>query len=901
MKSRKLAQNGAWASVAIFWMAAVALVRAVPAGLRGRATPRPSSRAAWPMLAALAASIMLSAPGANAAPALTLPSFEELIKPAAPASAPDAASGASAPAVSDADMVRSLDTVISTLDSDKQRAALVAQLKRLRDAKRAADTGASASDTVTPAAADGAASGAQTAGAPISSSSTASSVVATMAQNAGLLGAIASALTNIEADVKRGKTPIAYWGGRFNAAGNELFTIVTSQSREPFGRTLFNYFATLAGWGACAFVLVYVQRRVQARYGIDRGLHSNPTTLELLLFTLRRVAPYLFAFVAALSFTHYMPLSLGRTLAMVTAYAIVAGAVFSAICLIMFSLFGSAHRRVAVNVLIIRARRLLFLIGMFGALGDAAANYDVAQQLGTNLSALISTCANMAAAGLTAYFALAFQRPVAHLIRSRTYEQRNTRKAATETFEVVASLWQLPLLLLASASVVATLMGIGTSENVLQMAIATAGLLVVAFFLSAIVVRITRPKSRKPRRQSAYVRRLVKFVGTMIVVGVWLVFLELSSRFWGFSLAHMAEESVAARGIAHAVAMIVLTFFVVWLVWILIDTGIQEALRPDSTRRGTRGPSMRARTMLPLVRNVVFVFLLTVAAIVMAANLGLNVTPLLAGAGVIGLAVGFGAQSLVADLITGLFIIIEDTISVGDSIEVEGGHAGIVESLTIRTVRLRDGQGAIHAIPFSQIKTVKNLSRDFAYAIFEVRMPFTADVDEVTQMIREVGVDMASDFRYRLEMLGPVEVWGLDRFDPNWMVVKGQIKTRPLQQWSVARAFNLRIKRKMDEAGMEIPVPQMHVQMTRDAMLGDAAEIGRDRARRIWTGEAPPLADEEEEMTAGSGLPREARGAAAVAAAARDVSHEPQPAPPPTDQSVQIPPQIPTASEPGKG
>ncbi|SAL75943.1 mechanosensitive ion channel protein [Caballeronia arvi] len=887
MKSRNLAQQRAWASVAMPWIAALVLICAACARRFARHALHAVSLGLAPVLAA---SIALTAPAAHAASALTLPTFQELITPAAPASAPDAASGADAPAMSDAEMVRSLDNIITTLDSDKQRAALVAQLKHLRDAKRAADATAPASGAANAtAAADSTASGTPAAG--VAPASTTSSVVATMAQNAGLLGAIASALTNIEADVKRGKTPIAYWGGRFNAAGNELFTIVTSQSRESFGRTLFNFIAMLLGWGACAFVLVYIQRRVQARYGIDTGLHSNPTTRELLLFTLRRVAPYLFAFLAALTFTHYMPLSLGRTLAMVAAYAMVAGAVFSAICLIMFSLFGSAHRRVAVNVLIIRARRLLFLIGTLGALGDAAANYDVAQQLGSNLSALISTCANMGAAGLTAYFALAFQRPVAHLIRSRSYEQRNTRKAATETFEVVASLWQLPLLLLASASVVATLMGIGTSENVLQMAIATAGLLVVGFFLSAIVVRITRPKSRRPRRQSAYVRRLVKFVGTMIVVGIWLVFLELSSRFWGFSLAHMAEESVAARGITHAVAMIVLTFFVVWLIWILIDTGIQEALRPDAARRGGRGPSMRARTMLPLVRNVVFVFLLTVAAIVTAANLGLNVTPLLAGAGVIGLAVGFGAQSLVADLITGLFIIIEDTISVGDSIEVEGGHAGIVESLTIRTVRLRDGQGAIHAIPFSQIKTVKNLSRDFAYAVFEVRVPFSADIDEVTQMIREVGADLMADFRYRLEMLGPVEVWGLDRFDPNWMVVKGQIKTRPLQQWSVARAFNLRIKRKMDEAGMEIPVPQMHVQMTRDATFADNAEA---RARRIWTGETPAPVEEEEELAIG---PESAR----TRTAARDVSHEPQPAPPPTDQSVQIPPQIPTASEPGKG
>ncbi|WP_250471975.1 mechanosensitive ion channel family protein [Caballeronia sp. GAFFF1] len=884
MKPRKLADRGALAFVAISRISALALRRGVQqAGIPGT---RAISFLTTLILIAL---FSLTIPAAQAAPALDLPSLQELIAPPAPAAASaDASSGASASVPSDADMVRSLDTVISTLDSDRQRSALVAQLKKLRDAKRAAEAAATAPPTAAAAqAASTDAAAPPPATPPTATTSAASSVVAAIAQNAGLLGAIASALTSIEADVKRGKTPVAYWSGRFNAAGNELFTIVTSQSREPFGRTLFNYFATLAGWGACAFLLVSLQRRMHRRYGIEAGLHSNPTTRELLLFTMRRVAPYVFAFVAALTFVHMMPQSLGRTLAMVTAYAIVAGAVFSAICLIMFSLFGSAHRRVAVNVLIVHARRLLFAIGTFGALGDAAANYDVAQQLGTNLSALISTFANMVAAGLTAYFALAFQRPVAHLIRSRTYEQRNTRKAATETFEVVASLWQLPLLLLACASVVATLAGIGTSENVLQMAIATAGLLVVAFFLSAIVIRITRPKSRRPRRQSAYVRRLVKFVGTMIVVGIWLAFLEVSSRFWGFSLAQMAERSVAARGITHAVSMIVLTFFVVWLVWILIDTGIQEALRPDSARRSGRGPSMRARTMLPLLRNVVFVVLFLVAAIVTAANLGLNVTPLLAGAGVIGLAVGFGAQSLVADLITGLFIIIEDTISVGDSIEVEGGHAGIVESLTIRTVRLRDGQGAIHAIPFSQIKTVKNLSRDFAYAVFEVRVPFSADVDEVTEMIREVGADLMDDLRYRREMLGPVEVWGLDRFDPNWMVVKGQIKTRPLLQWSVARAFNLRIKRKMDAAGMEIPVPQMQVQMAQNGVhgAGDAAHAAK--AKRIWLDEEPPLADAES-------------GPVATVKAV-DVSHEPRPAPPATDLSVPIPPQITTAPEPGKG
>ena len=336
-----------------------------------------------------------------------------------------------------------------------------------------------------------------------------------------------------------------------------------------------------------------------------------------------------------------------------------------------------------------------------------------------------------------------------------------------------------------------------------------------------------------------------------------------------------------------------------WLIWILIDTAIQEALNPNVARGKSRGPSMRARTMLPLVRNVVFVGLLMIAGIVTAANLGLNVTPLLAGAGVIGLAVGFGAQSLVADLITGLFIIIEDTISVGDSIEVDGGHAGIVESLTIRTVRLRDGQGAIHAIPFSQIKIVKNLSRDFAYAVFEVRVPFSADVDKVTQMIREVGAELMADFRYRREMLGPIEVWGLDRFDPNWMVVKGQIKTRPLQQWSVARAFNLRIKRKMDEIGMDVPVPQMQVQMSREKTAFAEPQSEENEFDVLHEMQAARASEAEpvEEPTPEPLSPVVKSGVAK----ARDVSHEPRPAPPPTDQSVQVPPQIPTATEPGKG
>ncbi|MFL9907154.1 mechanosensitive ion channel domain-containing protein [Paraburkholderia sp. RL17-337-BIB-A] len=787
-----------------------------------------------------------------------IPALQSLINsatatPASAASGASAAEAASAPSpASQAELARSLDSVIATLDNDRQRTALVAQLKKLREVSQNVAPPASAQPSP------------------------------------GLLGAIASGIASFESDVHQGRTPVRYWGGRFNAAGNELYTIISGQGQESLGRIVFSMFAMLAGWGACAGALIYVQHRLYRRFGILMGLKPNPTTRELLIFALRRVGPWIVAFLAALLFVRAMPDALGRTLGMVVAYAIVAGAVFSAICLIMFSLFGSGHRRVAVHLLIEHARRVLFVVGVCAALGDAAVNYDVEHQLGSNLAALISTAANMTAAVLTGYFALAFRRPVAHLIRNRPYEQRHHHKAATDAFDVLAALWHVPVLVLATASVVATLGGSGSSENVLQISVVTALLLVFAFFLSAVVLRMTRPRSPRARRRSPYLTRLLRFCGTLLTLFIWLFFFELAARLWGVSLAEVVEENVAARGIAHAVTAIIATVFIAWLLWILVDTAITEALNPGAPRNKSRNPSMRARTMLPLLRNVLLVSIMTIAGIVTAANLGINVTPLLAGAGVIGLAIGFGAQSLVTDLITGLFIIIEDTISVGDWIDVDGGHAGTVEHLSIRTVRLRDGQGAIHAIPFSQIKIVKNLSRDFAYAVFEVRMSFSTDVDQITQLIREVGADLMADFRYRREMLGPIEVWGLDRFDPNWMVVKGQIKTRPLQQWSVARAFNLRLKRKMDEAGIEIPVPQMRVYTS-----------SKDS-------EGQPLQDDELPGAGPHGhghahveAVASTRAAHAAVAVARDVSHEPRPAPAPTGQTAPIPPQIPTAGDAG--
>jgi hypothetical protein len=210
----------------------------------------------------------------------------------------------------------------------------------------------------------------------------------------------------------------------------------------------------------------------------------------------------------------------------------------------------------------------------------------------------------------------------------------------------------------------------------------------------------------------------------------------------------------------------------------------------------------RAQTMMPLIRNVLFVAIFIIALIVALANMGMNVTPLLAGAGVIGLAIGFGAQSLVADLITGLFIIIEDSLAIDDYVDV-GGHLGTVEGLTIRTVRLRDIDGIVHTIPFSEIKSIKNYSRDSATRSSGWRclQHGYRQRDQTDARGRPENAHRSAATAQHLVAAGDSGCGKLR--------VRQRDSARPLQDradqtMGSVRAFNLLLKRHLDEAGMDL-------------------------------------------------------------------------------------------------
>jgi small conductance mechanosensitive channel len=259
---------------------------------------------------------------------------------------------------------------------------------------------------------------------------------------------------------------------------------------------------------------------------------------------------------------------------------------------------------------------------------------------------------------------------------------------------------------------------------------------------------------------------------------------------------------VASRPAAGSLISLIVILFGGVLLWEFFNSTIERRLAGiDPSRRS------RARTLLPLLRTTVMILFITVAGLMILSQLGFNIAPLLAGAGIAGIAVGFGAQTLVKDLITGFFILLEDTFAVGDVVDVGSGHSGLVEAISIRTFRLRDMDGTVHTIPFSTVSTVNNLAREYAYFVATVEVSYREDTDEVIAVLVEVAEEMRKEPAFGYRMLEPIEIVGVDGFKESSVVVKARLKTLPLQQWTVGREFNRRMKKAFDRAGIEMALP----------------------------------------------------------------------------------------------
>jgi small conductance mechanosensitive channel len=352
----------------------------------------------------------------------------------------------------------------------------------------------------------------------------------------------------------------------------------------------------------------------------------------------------------------------------------------------------------------------------------------------------------------------------------------------------------------------------GGFEFILRATLLSLVILLIAQGIVLIATRViqrgfslsTEQKLRFPgleARANRYLPVLVIVTQVFIYGLAALAFLQT----WGLNVVDWLSSPLGAA-IVSRIVRIFMILAVALVVWELISALIERYLSATDDRGNVIQRGQRAQTLLPLLRNVVLIVIAVMATLTVLAELGVDTGPLIAGAGILGLAVGFGAQTFVKDVITGFFILVEDAVAVGDIVEV-GGHSGKVEAMTIRSIQLRDVRGAVHRVPFSEVTTTTNSSKGFSFAVFNVGIAYREDVDRCMNVIREIGGEMRADAAFAGEILADMEIMGVDSLADSAVIIVARVKVRPGRQYTIQRAFNRLLKKRFDAEGIEIPFP----------------------------------------------------------------------------------------------
>ena len=312
------------------------------------------------------------------------------------------------------------------------------------------------------------------------------------------------------------------------------------------------------------------------------------------------------------------------------------------------------------------------------------------------------------------------------------------------------------------------------------------------------------------RRAGLYLQVLRRVLTVIITI------LAALGLLWAWGVPSFAwTETPIGRDLIGSVASIIFVLIIAAVAWEVVRAAVERQLAETDGNGQPVQRSARVRTLLPLLRSAMLVVLLTVVTLIVLSEMGINIAPLLAGAGVIGLAVGFGAQSMVKDVITGFFILFEDAISIGDVVNV-AGQGGLVEDMSIRSVKLRDLSGNVYTIPFGEVTTVMNMTKEFSFYLLDIGVAYREDCDEVIEVVKQLGAEIQADPVFGAEILEPIEILGVDAFANSAVIIKARIKTKPIKQWMVGREFNRRMKRRFDELGIEIPYPHMTLYFGQD-------------------------------------------------------------------------------------
>lgn len=330
------------------------------------------------------------------------------------------------------------------------------------------------------------------------------------------------------------------------------------------------------------------------------------------------------------------------------------------------------------------------------------------------------------------------------------------------------------------------------------------GMIATGVITRGISAGVTLP-SNVSRRLPLLERRLNRFVPkTLMVIRVLVVFVVVAITVNVLGMLDI-EAWLESRFGADLAARIVATAMIVlvgFLVWLALTSWVDYRMNPEYGSV----PTARETTLLSLLRNAATIAIFVITLMFALSEIGIDIAPLLASAGVLGLAIGFGAQKLVQDIITGVFIQFESAINVGDVITV-GGTTGTVERLTIRSVSLRDLHGVYHIIPFSSVDMVSNFMRSFAYFVCDMGVAYRENTDEVRKAMMDAFDELAKDKTMASDFLGTMDWMGVTSFGDNAVNVRTRLKVAPGKQWGIGRAYNAIVKRIFDERGIEMPFP----------------------------------------------------------------------------------------------
>jgi small-conductance mechanosensitive channel len=304
------------------------------------------------------------------------------------------------------------------------------------------------------------------------------------------------------------------------------------------------------------------------------------------------------------------------------------------------------------------------------------------------------------------------------------------------------------------------------------------------------------------RRAVRYVPLLRTVISVVIAAVTLIALLEI----WGLNLGRFLVGSMVGHRLLSAVLTIGISAFIAVLIWEIVNATAERRLDAWSTT-GDYVRAARLRTLLPMLRTGLLVAILLVVGLTMLSEIGVNTAPLLAGASIFGVALGFGSQKLVQDFITGIFLLMENAMQVGDSVTL-AGVSGTVEYLSIRTVRLRGGDGSLFTVPFSSVTTVNNSNRGLGNAAVKVVLAKRDDVDQAVATLKAIGASLRADEAFAAGILGDFSYWGVDQIDGANITLVGQIQCKDTARWGVQREFNRRILVEFGSAGIELANPQ---------------------------------------------------------------------------------------------